>query len=69
MIAGADHGRLVDRGTPTGGPRAESCGRRSSGCSSQGRWMQTRSVSSIDHSVDLNWALWLLGAEMRKIKR
>ena len=30
---------------------------------------QTRSVGSIDRSVSLNRALWVLAEEMRKIKR
>ena len=39
------------------------------GRSVQGRRMQTRSVGSIDRSVSLNRALWVLAEEMRKIKR
>jgi hypothetical protein len=39
------------------------------GCSAQGRRMQTRAVGSIDRSVSLNRALWVLAEEMRKIKR
>ena len=38
------------------------------GRSVQGRRMQTRSVGSIDRSVTLNRALWVLAEEMRKIK-
>ena len=38
------------------------------GRSSQGRRMQTRAVSSIDRSVSLNRALWVLAEEMRKLK-
>jgi len=34
----------------------------------QGRRMQTRAVGSIDRSVSLNRALWVLAEEMRKIK-
>lgn len=30
--------------------------------------MQTRTVGSIDRSVNLNRALWVLAEEMRKIK-
>ncbi len=40
-----------------------------SGRSVQGRRMQTRTVGSIDRSVNLNWALWVLAEEMRKLKR
>ena len=39
-----------------------------SGRSVQGRRMQTRAVGSIDRSVSLNRALWVLAEEMRKIK-
>jgi hypothetical protein len=39
------------------------------GRSVQGRRMQTRAVGSIDRSVSLNRALWVLAEEMRKIKR
>jgi hypothetical protein len=38
------------------------------GRSVQGRRMQTRSVGSIDRSVSLNRALWVLAEEMRKIR-
>jgi len=38
------------------------------GRSVQGRRMQTRAVGSIDRSVSLNRALWVLAEEMRKIK-
>ena len=40
-----------------------------SGRSVQGRRMQTRAVGSIDRSVNLNRALWVLAEEMRKLKR
>ena len=39
------------------------------GRSVQGRRMQTRPVGSIDRSVSLNRALWVLAEEMRKIRR
>lgn len=39
-----------------------------SGRSAQGRRIQTRAVSSIDRSVNLNRALWVLAEEMRKLK-
>jgi hypothetical protein len=39
------------------------------GRSIQGRRMQTRAVGSIDRSVNLNRALWVLAEEMRKLKR
>jgi hypothetical protein len=38
------------------------------GRSIQGRRMRTRAVGSIDRSVSLNRALWVLAEEMRKIK-
>ncbi len=38
------------------------------GRSVQGRRMQTRTVGSIDRSVNLNRALWVLAEEMRKIR-
>ena len=38
------------------------------GRSVQGRRMQTRSVGSIDRSVSLNRALWVLAEEMRKLR-
>jgi len=38
------------------------------GRSAQGRRMQTRSVGSIDRSVSLNRALWVLAEEMRKLR-
>jgi hypothetical protein len=38
------------------------------GRSVQGRRMQTRPVASIDRSVSLNRALWVLAEEMRKLK-
>ena len=38
------------------------------GRSAQGRRMQTRPIGSIDRSVDLNRALWVLAEEMRKIE-
>jgi len=38
------------------------------GRSPQGRRMQTRPVASIDRSVSLNRALWMLAEEMRKLK-
>jgi hypothetical protein len=34
----------------------------------QGRRLHTRAVSSIDRSVSLNRALWVLAEEMRKLK-
>ena len=34
----------------------------------QGRRQQTRAVGSIDRSVSLNRALWVLAEEMRKLK-
>ena len=34
----------------------------------QGRRMQTRPVGSIDRSVSLNRALWVLAEEMRRLK-
>lgn len=39
------------------------------GRSTQGRRMHTRAVGSIDRSVNLNRALWVLAEEMRKLKR
>ena len=39
-----------------------------SGRSVQGRRLQTRAVGSIDRSVNLNRALWVLAEEMRKIR-
>ena len=39
-----------------------------SGRSVQGRRMQTRAVGSIDRSVNLNRALWVLAEEMRRLK-
>lgn len=39
------------------------------GRSVQGRRIQTRAVGSIDRSVNLNRALWVLAEEMRKLKR
>ena len=38
------------------------------GRSTQGRRMQTRVVGSIDRTVSLNRALWVLAEEMRKLK-
>ncbi|MEO8056692.1 MAG: DUF932 domain-containing protein [Burkholderiales bacterium] len=38
------------------------------GRSTQGRRMQTRPVGSIDRSVSLNRALWVLAEEMRRLK-
>ena len=38
------------------------------GRSSQGRRMHTRPIGSIDRTVSLNRALWVLAEEMRKIK-
>jgi len=38
------------------------------GRSAQGRRLQTRAVGSIDRSVSLNRALWVLAEEMRKLK-
>lgn len=38
------------------------------GRSVQGRRMRTRAVGSIDRSVSLNRALWVLAEEMRKLK-
>ena len=38
------------------------------GRSAQGRRMRTREVASIDRSVSLNRALWVLAEEMRKLK-
>lgn len=38
------------------------------GRSAQGRRVQTRPVASIDRSVSLNRALWVLAEEMRKLK-
>ena len=38
------------------------------GRGSQGRRMQTRPVASIDRTVSLNRALWMLAEEMRKLK-
>ena len=38
------------------------------GRSAQGRRMHTRAVGSIDRSVSLNRALWVLAEEMRKLK-
>jgi hypothetical protein len=34
----------------------------------QGRRLQSRAVGSIDRSVSLNRALWVLAEEMRKLK-
>jgi hypothetical protein len=39
-----------------------------SGHTAQGRRIQTRAVGSIDRSVNLNRALWVLAEEMRKLK-
>ena len=39
------------------------------GRSVQGRRIHTRAIGSIDRSVSLNRALWVLAEEMRKIKR
>ena len=39
-----------------------------SGRSTQGRRMHTRAVGSIDRSVNLNRALWVLAEEMRRLK-
>ena len=39
------------------------------GRSAQGRRIRTRPVGSIDRTVSLNRALWVLAEEMRKIKR
>ena len=38
------------------------------GRSAQGRRVQTRAVGSIDRSINLNRALWVLAEEMRKLK-
>ena len=38
------------------------------GRSAQGRRIQTRAVGSIDRSVNLNRALWVLAEEMRRLK-
>jgi hypothetical protein len=38
------------------------------GRSAQGRRLHTRPVASIDRSVSLNRALWVLAEEMRKLK-
>ena len=38
------------------------------GRTAQGRRIQTRAVGSIDRSVNLNRALWVLAEEMRKLK-
>lgn len=38
------------------------------GRSTQGRRIRTRPVGSIDTSVGLNRALWVLAEEMRKLK-
>ncbi len=38
------------------------------GRSAQGRRFETRPVGSIDRSVSLNRALWILAEEMRKLK-
>jgi hypothetical protein len=38
------------------------------GCSTTGRRVRTRPVGSIDGSVSLNRALWVLAEEMRKLK-
>ena len=38
------------------------------GRSTQGRRIRTRPIDSIDRSVDLNRALWVLADEMRKLK-
>ena len=35
----------------------------------QGRRIHARAVGSIDRSVNLNRALWVLAEEMRKVKR
>jgi hypothetical protein len=39
------------------------------GRTTQGRRIQTRAVGSIDRSVNLNRALWVLAEEMRLLKR
>ena len=39
-----------------------------SGRSTQGRRMRTREIGSIDRTVSLNRALWILAEEMRKLK-
>jgi len=39
------------------------------GRTAHGRRMQTRPITSIDRSVSLNRALWVLAEEMRKLKR
>ena len=38
------------------------------GRSVQGRRVQTRAVGSIDRSVNINRALWVLAEKMRKLK-
>jgi hypothetical protein len=38
------------------------------GRTAQGKRLHTRPVASIDRSVSLNRALWVLAEEMRKIK-
>ena len=38
------------------------------GRSAQGKRLQTRAVTSIDRSVNLNRALWTLAEGMRKLK-
>jgi hypothetical protein len=38
------------------------------GRSAQGRRIETRPVGSIDRSVNINRALWILAEEMRKLK-
>jgi hypothetical protein len=39
------------------------------GRSTQGRRMHTRAVGSIDRSVNLNLALWVLAEERRRLKQ
>jgi len=38
------------------------------GRSTQGRRIRTRAVGSIDRTVSLNRALWILAEEMKKLK-
>jgi len=38
------------------------------GRSTQGRRIRTRAVKSIDRTVSLNRALWILAEEMRRLK-
>ena len=38
------------------------------GRTAQGRRIRTREVASIDRTVNLNRALWVLAEEMRKLK-